>query len=174
MNKQTHYTEYMKRYADRVFSQAVYMLKNRDDAEDAVQHVFIRLWRHMDAIDHEKVEVWLMRVTHNFCIDCLRKRKSGFDTHDALEIDRIPVTADSPEQTCHATETQRVLLEAMESLPERTKSMLLMHYYQGLKYEEIAGLLAVSLGTVKTAIHRGKRQLKTVLSTHYAELSEVS
>jgi len=52
--------------------------------------------------------------------------------------------------------------------------MLLMHYYQGLKYEEIADLLTVSLGTVKTAIHRGKRQLKTILTAEYPELSEVS
>ncbi len=160
---------------NRVFSYAFYLLKNREDAEDITQDVFIRLWEHWSSIDQKKVVGWMMRVTHNCCVDLMRqKRASASPLRSAGRVDSESalLKADAntdPELQYAFTETQRVLLSAMETLPERTKSILLLHYFQGLKYEVIGEILNAKVSTVKVAVHRGKKVLRQVLAEEFPE-----
>lgn len=163
----------MREHKDRVYSYAFYFLRDRDDAEDVTQDVFIRLWEHRDSIDKQRLVAWMMRVTHNRCIDVIRQKKGnrrlsgpeGFLERSIADDD----PGAHPESRLEASETQRMLLSAMDELPERTKSMLLLHYFQGLKYEEIGEILNAKLSTVKVAVYRGRKALKEVLSDRFSE-----
>ena len=163
----------LREHKDRVYSYAFYFLRDRDDAEDVTQEVFIKLWEHKERIDQRRLVPWMMRVTHNRCIDMIRQRKGNRRLNGAGGfLEQTVADADPsahPGSRLEASETQRLLLEAMDALPERTKSMLLMHYFQGLKYEEIGGILNAKLSTVKVAVHRGRKALKEALSDQFTE-----
>ena len=78
----------------------------------------------------------------------------------------------NPESYYEYSETQKLLLHALETLPEKTRSMLLLHYFQGFKYEMIGEILNTSVNTVKVAIHRGKKILKEMLEEQFPERVE--
>ena len=173
MMKMGVFQNLLMEHKDRIYSYALYFLRDRDDAEDVTQDVFIKLWEHKDRIDKQRMVAWMMRVTHNRCIDIIRQRKgnqrlNGTDGYlERTVADDHPGA--HPETVFEASETQRMLLTAMDTLPERTKSMLLLHYFQGMKYEEIGEILDARVSTVKVAVHRGRKALKEVLSDQFSE-----
>src|SRR5215208_4942424 len=72
----TAFEDTAQKYRRRVYSFARYLLSNREEAEDVTQEVLLRLWRHQDGVDEERLVAWLLRVTRNACYDLLRKRRS--------------------------------------------------------------------------------------------------
>ncbi|MFH1942991.1 MAG: RNA polymerase sigma factor [bacterium] len=173
--KTSAFQKLLREHRHRIFSHAFYFLRNREDAEDVTQEVFIRLWKHWDTVDKFKVVGWMLRVTHNCCIDFTRQRKASVDISRFSEernLESMPSTNNvyaDPELQLQLTETQKTLLSAMEALSERTRSMLLMHYFQGLKYEEIGEILDTKGSTVKVAVHRGRRELSCILENQFPE-----
>ncbi|MCK4303646.1 MAG: sigma-70 family RNA polymerase sigma factor [Candidatus Eisenbacteria sp.] len=164
------YKDIVRENKDRVFSHALYLLRCREDAEDATQEVFVRLWNHRNRIARRRVEAWIMRTAHNFCIDLLRKRQTcgsrmrrwpGADP-DSFAI-RMDCTA-NPEERYEFTRKQEALLSAMELLPEKTRSILLLHYFHGFKYKAIGEILGTKVGAVKVAVHRGRKALRRLLA----------
>lgn len=156
-------------YKDSVFNYAAYILRNREDAEDVTQEVFIRLWENRDAVKYRTRKAWLMKVTHNRCMDLLRKKKSAASTdREALPV--IPdILADpdptaNPETELTHRETTITIQKALDILPDQTKSIFLLHYFQGCKYREIGNILDLSESAVKIAIHRGKKLLRKELA----------
>jgi RNA polymerase sigma-70 factor (ECF subfamily) len=159
---------------DKVFSYAFYILHNREDAEDITQEVFVRLWKNIAAVDKNRVTAWMMRVTHNCCIDLLRQKKASIDLQKKtvnVDFNTLPSIHDTenPEKRMEITDTQETLLRAMNTLPEKTKSMMIMHYYQGLKFETIGEIMNTNVNSVKVAVHRGRKTLRTVLENHFPE-----
>jgi RNA polymerase sigma factor (sigma-70 family) len=166
---------------DRVFGHAVYFLRNREDAEDVTQEVFVKLWNHWDSIDLEKAEAWLMRVTHRQCIDTFRcraraRRREAPDDRDLQALDdgiqRIPSSLPDPELEFELNENQRNLLVAMEDLPAATRGMMLMHYFEGMTHEYIGEIMGMTSNAVKVTIHRGRKHLGAILREKYPEWSE--
>jgi RNA polymerase sigma-70 factor (ECF subfamily) len=170
----------VRKYRNRVYSNAFYFLGNQQDAEDVTQDVFVRLWEHMERIDLEKTATWLMRVTHNLCIDLIRKRQISSKALNTIEgIESAYAGGGStvfrnPGVQLELSNLQKSLLDAMDALPSRTRSMLLLHYFEGMKYEAIGGLLGLKAGAVKTAVHRGRRLLRDTLLEKYTASKEVT
>lgn len=82
ISEEKKYSMLVKQHKNMIYGYALYMLKDRIEADDAVQEVLIRLWSNMDSINLLAAKSWLMRTTHNLCIDFIRKRKPtriGFD-----------------------------------------------------------------------------------------------
>ena len=173
---QRKYKNWLQEHKNRIFSYAFYFLRNREDAEDVTQEVFIRLWNHMENINHKKIVAWLMQVAHNCCVDHARKRKGIQNTEKIMEtMDRIPDQNgldSNPERLLEDHENKEVLLSAMDALPDRTRSMLLLHYYQGLKYETIGSIFEMDAGAVKVAVHRGRKVLREKLTPHFSQTLE--
>lgn len=167
------FKRFLGEHESRVFGYAFYFLHNREDAEDVTQEVFLRLWRYWDRVDRDRMAAWVMRVTHNCCIDWIRSKKTSvLQQRSRVDVDALVSNADGdsdPESQYVLTEEQKVLLDAMETLPEKTKSMLLLHYFQGLKYEEIGEILDTKVSTVKVAVHRGRKVLRDVLREQFPE-----
>ena len=168
MNDKT-FNELLTVHRNRLFSAAVYVLRNEQDAEDVVQEAFLRLWRFTGQIDAQRVPAWLSRVVHNLCIDQTRRRKSlqrhlGRPDETALERLRAPdVEAARWRPGGDLDPEQENLLEAMGTLSAETRSIMIMHYFQGLKLTEIAEMLDVSPSAVKVRVHRARRALRLVL-----------
>ena len=174
--KQIAFKILLKKHKDRVFNYALYFLRQQQDAEDVTQEVFIKLWQNWNSIDRNKALAWLMRVTHNLCINYIRKRKiTATNPMQSSNIDnkKIPIESDTivdPEMSYDFTEQQLALLAALSKLPERTKSMFMLHYFEGLNYEMIGEILDVNINTVKGTVHRGKKLLRKILEEQFNEV----
>lgn len=167
--KKISFTSVLDEFKDSVFNYAVYILHNREDAEDVTQEVFVRLWKNRDAVKYRTRKAWLMKVTYNRCMDLLRKKKSAQSAgREALPIipDLLqdPDPSTNPEKKLHERETSLSLQKALDILPDQTKSIFLLHYFQGCKYREIGDILDLSESAVKIAIHRGKKRLRKELA----------
>jgi len=130
------------------------MLGNAQDAEDAAQDVFIKAYRKLGNFKPEAaLYTWLYRIGVNTCIDYKRKyRDSSQNT---------PSHADglSPENLYQSKETIRTITHALSALPEKLRAVIVLREVEALSYEEIAKILNISLGTVKSRISRARELL---------------
>ncbi|MCK4825183.1 sigma-70 family RNA polymerase sigma factor [bacterium] len=176
--KNSTFKNLLEKHNNRVFSYAYYILRNREDAEDITQDVFIRLWQNWDRIDHNKVVAWMVKVVHNRCMDLYRQKKASINQHrkaSGVELQSIPSensVENNPEYNLEFTESQKLILSALDTLSPRTREMLLMHYYQGLKYKTISEIMNTKISTIKVAVHRGKRLLRKALEGYFQERVE--
>ena len=153
------------KHARRVFTLAVYLLGDREEAEDVTQEVLIRLWRRGQEVDRERIGPWLTRVTRNAAIDTIRRRKSGVravtDTGDG-SID-VPEGSPGPERLAQSSQLGSQLLAALHAMSEPHRSVVILREIQGLSYREIGEVLEMPLSTVRVSLHRGRRWLREEL-----------
>jgi len=159
----------LREHRHRVWSYVCYMLHDRIEAEDVTQEVYLRLWRHGDDGDSPRQRAWLLRVAHNLSIDVLRRRSSRPEAGLAergIDLETMPAVAEEtdPHRALERREAHQALLAAMSELPERTRSMLLLHYFQGLRHEAVSRILDTNVSAVKVALHRGRRRLRELLA----------
>lgn len=159
----------LKSNRDRVYSQALYCLRNPEDAQDVTQETFVKLWRNYEDIAPGKAEGWMMRVVHNLCIDQIRRRSSqrnnfGFPDPDALDRLAAPVSGSGPEEALQLDQQQRALLDALDTLAPETRSVMVMHYFQEMKLKEIAEALGKTVSALKVQIHRARKSLRLILT----------
>ncbi len=150
----------MKEYQDQAWTLARYLLKDAQEAEDATQDAFIKLWHHQERVDPERVRPWLMKVTRNGCLDRLRRRR------DIVELNEghMPGHVDGPMQGAAATEVGTWLRRAIEGLREPYRSLVVLRDVNQHSYEEVAGMLELSLTQVKVYLHRARKELREQLS----------
>ena len=156
-----------QRYQQRVYSFARYLLANREEAEDVTQEVLLRLWRHRQGVDEERLGSWLLRVTRNACYDLLRKRRSetaaglapGFED----EAEEVASREPDPQSRAAASGFRRRLLAALGEIGEPYKSVVILREVQGLSHREISEILGIPEVTVRVHLHRGRRRLRELL-----------
>lgn len=162
-----------ERYQDRIFSFARYLLSNREEAEEVTQEVLIRLWRHQDGLDLERVGSWILRVTRNACYDLLRSRRSAsramprVSLEEVEEAHEVPGDERDPESLAQARDFKRALAAALAELAEPYKSVVVLHEVQGLSHQEIAEALGIPEVTVRVHLHRGRKKLREQLREVY-------
>lgn len=151
-----------RKYRDRLFRHAVYILKDHQEATDVIQEVFIKAMREKRFFDEGfKMKAWLFRVTSNLCFNIRRdkKRRSAI-----LEtVPRAKHEKADQDNLVFRNETQQQLFEALQELSENHRSILMLRYYQDLSYAEIAQTLDIKLGTVMSRLSRAKSQLLEVV-----------
>lgn len=147
----------IEKYGDMIYRIAVNQMKNRTDADDIFQEVFIKWMRHheqMQNSEHEKA--WLIRVTLNQCKSALgstwNKRKAEW----SQEVENTMVYEDQIEEGSD-------LDEVLNKLPERYRSVLHLFYYEELSISEIGNVLQEKESTVRTRLTRARRKLKSML-----------
>jgi RNA polymerase sigma-70 factor (ECF subfamily) len=170
-----NFNELLKAQKDRIYSYAYYFLRNPQDAEDVTQEVFLRLWRRCRAPNQQGRVAWMMRVTHNLCIDIKRKQKRhrdrllNLEQHTLAPFPHHQQGRADPERDLQLNEIQKILLDAMNQLPLGTRSIMLMHYFEGLTLQEIGKILDAKVNTVKVKAHRGRRALRRILAEKLSE-----
>lgn len=149
-------------HKDRLFGLAVRLTGDRAEAEDVVQESFIKLWQQEPKPPGTAVLPWLLTVTRNASLDRLRRRR--LVTADQAVLEARPDGAAQPDRQLAGDEFGRRLNEAVNSLREPFRSLVILREIQGLEYQDIAQTLSLSLSQVKVYLHRARRQLRQELS----------
>lgn len=148
----------------RVYTLARYLLGEPADAEDVVQEVWIKLWRHQSELDRRGMAAWLTRVTRNACYDRLRQRRSAGrylePAGDDGTVERAPDEAPDPEARSASRDFRQRVEAELRRLDEPYRSILILREVQGLKYREIADAMKMPLNTVRVYLHRGRRRVR--------------
>ena len=153
----------VRRCQGHVYGLAYHYLGNVEDARDVAQEAFVRVYRQLASFEGNHFRAWLLRITRNLCIDHLRRRRTRPPAEDLradAEDDAAPRdTAPSPEQAWLTGARRRMVHEALRRLDGAHREVILLKDIQGLKLDEIAGMLGLPLGTVKSRAHRARLEL---------------
>ncbi len=159
------------RYRARIFAYARQMLSgSRQDAEDAVQDVFVRAYGALRADDRPIVlRAWLYRVAHNRCIDAMRRPSPA--PADVFDVQRGPIQ--DPLAAAERREDLRQLVHDVRALPSQQRSALLMRELEGLSYDELAAALGTTVPAVKSLLVRARVGLAATAEARNAECADI-
>ena len=164
----------IEQHRNKIFNYSLYMLRNHMDAEDITQEVMIRIWQNINKFNFLAARAWIMRTTHNLCIDYLRRNKNQYQKELSIDdnlSERIEDQRNAvmPDEALNQNLLDKNIKHAVESLPERLKSPFVLYELQGFKYKEISKILDVPLNTVKVNILRARKQLQQDLKLYARE-----
>ena len=168
----------VKRYDRKVFHHCLRLVGNEEESTDLTQEVFIKVFRSIANYEHTYAfYTWLYRITVNCCIDHIRKKKRRIqgvsltrqysdENGDQGREFEVPDVTQVPEAMLANKELKKELREAIESLSDKLKVIIVLKEFEGFSYEEIAEILNVSRGTVKSRLFRARERLKELLEGH--------
>jgi RNA polymerase sigma-70 factor (ECF subfamily) len=171
------FEELIRRYERELFNYLKQYLGDTQLAEDAFQSTFLQIHLKCDQFDSERrFRPWLYAVATNQAIDTQRRRRrermvsldqatSSADQANQLK-ELVDAPADLPAEDLERDEERSLVRRAVEDLPEPLRQVLLLVYFQGLKYREAAEVLGVPVGTVKSRLHAAIRKLERTLRQH--------
>jgi RNA polymerase sigma-70 factor (ECF subfamily) len=174
--REAAFRELVRRYERPVFSLIFRMVRDREIAEDLAQDTFIKILNNIDRYRPEfKLSSWLFKIANNVAIDYLRKRQLDTVSMEgsphaatATEIEatsfEIASQQESPLDEMEARELGSSIERAIAALRPEYRSCIMLRHVEGRSYEEIAAILDLPLGTVKTYIHRARHELRDALS----------
>jgi RNA polymerase sigma-70 factor, ECF subfamily len=171
MTDAQQFEAFLHNYQNLVFSTAMRLLANPSEAEDVTQEVFLRAYERFDELhDSPTVGGWLRTVATNLSLNHLSRYRSrwSFFSELASRDEDVASPVDFPAETDVANEAdlagrKQLVEQALLGLPAAQRVPLVLYHLEGLRYEEIAARLGVSLGKVKTDIFRGREALRRKL-----------
>lgn len=164
---QSAYDRLMKKYYNLIYNLVYRMIYKKEDAEDLTQEAFIKAFNSLHKFDNQfAFTTWLFKIATNNCIDYLRKKKlSTFSIDKEIDSEdddlriEIPDSENLPDSSIINTQRKKVINEAIDSLPEKYRKVIILRHREARDYEEIAKMLKIPLGTVKAHIFRGRELL---------------
>jgi RNA polymerase sigma-70 factor (ECF subfamily) len=174
------FEELISGYEKKAYNIAYRIMGNEEDAKDMAQEAFIKIYKSIQNFREESsFSTWLYRIVTNVCLDELRKRKKAnlvplemnIETDKGSAIIELSAEKETPEDICERVEKKELIQNAISSLAEDYKTVIILRDIQGFGYEEIATMLNCSLGTIKSRINRARNLLKDKLR-HELELYE--
>jgi RNA polymerase sigma-70 factor (ECF subfamily) len=153
------------RYKDRALTLAVRLVGDRGEAEELVQDAFVNAYRNLGQFRGEaRFGTWLHRIVYNLCMTKVTRRRERMASLDAVEDGSAEIARDnktpSIQEMVEEHEMIALVSDEINNLPEPLKAPLLLFYVQELKYEEVAEIMNLPMGTVKTYLHRGRNLLR--------------
>ena len=170
------YRELIRRYERPVFALVFRMVRDRELAEDLAQETFVKALNAIESYRPEfKFSSWIFKIANNAAIDHLRRRELDTlsldgsphaETPEAMQATALQIGArqETPLDTVEAKELGSAIEAAIGSLRPEYRSCILLRHVEGRAYEEIAEILNLPLGTVKTYIHRARHELRLSLA----------
>lgn len=163
----------VRRHADRVYNVAYYMTSHREDAADVAQEAFLRAFRGIRRFEGRSgFGTWLVRITTNCALSLQARRRAKKRSarvvslsarDDLLGGAAVAAAGGDPGEAACREELQRAVREAIARLDDEFRAALVLRDIEGRRYEEIAEILGIPLGTVKSKIHRARRALRDKL-----------
>lgn len=146
-----------EQYKNMVFRSAYLILGNTQDAEDVLQEVFVLVYRALPTFDPHKAafSTWLHRVTFNYCLNYRRKHSRML-----LHLDEVMLKSEFP---AARLANEEAIWQAIHALSEKLQGVVILHYYWDLPYAEIAQILEIPLGTVKSRLDLAIKTLRQTL-----------
>jgi RNA polymerase sigma factor (sigma-70 family) len=156
--------EVVRTHSARVYRLAYRLTGNPHDAEDLTQDVFVRVFRSLSSYTPGTFEGWLHRITTNLFLDQVRrKQRIRFDGLSDDAAERLPGREPGPAQVYDEQHFDDDVQRALDALPPDFRAAVVLCDVEGLTYEEIAGVLDLKMGTVRSRIHRGRAMLRAAL-----------
>lgn len=155
---ETAFERLVSRYEHKVFRLCCSVLRDPDQAQDAAQESLVRIWKALPKYDQRaSLSTWIYTITRNRCLTAIERRRIQESLSDpAVELEVEGVQASAPERD----EDQAAILRGLvEELPERYRNALTLYYYEERAVGEVAQMLGVPEGTIKTNLHRARALL---------------
>ncbi|GAB4460787.1 MAG: sigma-70 family RNA polymerase sigma factor [Armatimonadaceae bacterium] len=163
------FDQLVRRYERNVFNAAYRMSGSYDDASDISQEAFVRAWNNLKSFRGDAAfSTWLYRIVTNIFLDDRKRKKNR--RHQSLdeerELDESNVArqyedpSPGPQELAEGEERRRILEQAIASLPENQRAIMVLYHNQGLAYEEIAEITGLPMGTVKSRLNRARLALR--------------
>jgi RNA polymerase sigma-70 factor (ECF subfamily) len=161
----------IERHKDRAMALAVRMLRNRQDAEEALQDAFVRAYQALPRFEgRSSFGTWFYRIVFNVCSSALERRGTEVhvsmqnETDDGAAVLEIPSADLPPDLQLESTEAQKIVQEEVERLPEVYASTFTLFVVQEMSYDEIVEVTGLPLGTVKARLFRARMMLRTAVA----------
>ncbi|MFA4015659.1 MAG: hypothetical protein RUDDFDWM_000750 [Candidatus Fervidibacterota bacterium] len=153
-----------------VYSTAYHMLYNHEDALDVVQDVFIKVFEGLRKFRRgSSLSTWIYRICINVCLDRLRRRRemlmSSLNDEEREGLIELPDPSPSPEEVVEKNELKELVRNAINSLPAHMRAVVVLCDLEGLSYDEVAKILGVPVGTVKSRLNRARLSLRNMLQS---------
>jgi len=175
MTDADQFETFVRRYQDMVYGTAIRLLGNASDAEDVAQTVFLKAFQRFGEIGTSPAAAgWLKTVTRNACLNHLSRYRARWRLFSELDRDDKAEAEGSYEAALQSTSSpgheleqareREHLEQALQQLPDHQRVPLVLFHFEDASYQEIADTLGVSLGKIKTDIHRGREALRITLA----------
>lgn len=170
---QSAYRELVERYERPVFNLVARMVRDRSMAEDLSQDAFVKAFSRLDTYrpNQGKFSNWILKIAHNTAIDHLRRggiETIPLDRQEDDEADFHAVLADpealTPLDSAVVSDLAAAMGEAVERLRPEYREVVVLRHQEGMSYDEIADIVEIPLGTVKTYLHRARRELAELMT----------
>ena len=158
----------------QVYQNALYLLRNREDAEDITQETFIKAWEYRAKLRPKTARAWLLKCTQNLCFNLLRRHK--FQVHltegDEAELETLMHTHSgqsnpSPDEIVIQRELKESVHCAISKLPPDMQAVIIMRELDGMSFKEIAEVLEKPEGSVKSIAFRARKKLRELLRPYW-------
>ena len=166
---QAAFRELVETYTPRVYSLVRNLVRSQSEAEDVTQEVFFKVYRKLDTFREDSAfYTWLYRVAVNAATDWLKKKRQD----RALQVEdmqRLPLAdeGDGPDTDIGRKDLRGEIRNAMSTLPEIFRTILVLRELEGMAYEEIGTVLEISKGTVESRLFRARAKLKAELERRH-------
>ena len=174
----------VERYQRKVYSIALGMLKDKEEARDVAQEAFIKVYKYLDHFKGDSsFYTWIYRITVNICIDVIRKRGSSKGEHIEFDETIANDTAEAnigalgtrlgtnPQKSMLRKELAEKIQAALAEVPEKHRAILLLREVEGMSYEDLSRTLGIPKGTVMSRLFHARLKVQKILN-EYLELDE--
>ena len=155
-------------YSSRLYRMAFRLMNNREEAEDIVQEVYVKLWGMRNELNnYNSIEALAIRITRNLCLDQLRRRKVNLD---ALKADKLKESGRSisPAENLEKQEDVELIHTLIAALPEPQRSLVHLRHLEEKDYEEIAEMVNMNVNAIRVSISRARKQMREMLEKQYS------
>ena len=152
----------VREFQGRVYAVACHYMRDAEEARDVAQEIFVRIYQRLNSFHADQAFLpWMLRLSRNICIDTLRRRKARPRATEDVFDETVRVASTAPREASAAHSARDLLHRAMDRMSDSDREILLLREIQGLKVEEIANLLDIPIGTVKSRCNRARLDLAT-------------
>ena len=155
-------------YSSRLYRMAFRLMNNREEAEDIVQEVYVKLWGMRNELNkYNSIEALSIRITRNLCLDQLRRRKVN---QNALKAEKLKEESYSvtPAEDLEKKEEIELIHTLIAALPEPQRSLVYLRHLEGKKYEEISEMVNMNVNAIRVSISRARKQMREMLEKKYS------
>ena len=156
----TDFIDLVQQLSRKLYGYAFRILRNQEEAEDAVQEIFIKLWNMGEKLnEYKSVDALAITMTKNYCIDQIRKQKNIYNDEQNNQ-DQAYATSPTPHEQLESKETNDILTTIINTLPDTFRILIRLKEIEGLSYEEIAEITDQNINTLRVTLSRARRRIK--------------
>lgn len=155
-------------YKDLVFTLALRMLKNREEAEEVAQDTFIKVYKSLKRFKGDsKFSTWIYRIGYNTCLDRIKKNRKYLNDVEINEITAHQVrTIDNALDRIEANEKKAAIKQCIDKLSSEDSFLVTLYYYEDLSLDEISKIIGMNANAVKVKLFRCRKKLATILNSY--------